>query len=419
MPKDALHKKYYIKFLVLKVLFAVSFVVLHMYVYKGGDTFLYYLGSTYIADLIIQTPSNFFHYLFGSYENFLSAPFVRSINMTHSFTDTSVLNQAQLGVLISLVSFRSYLTASIVYSLLTAHGIWSIFRVISKMYPKATKHLAFGILYYPTIGIWGSGILKDPLTLASVGWMFIAIYNLVERKKMTQSIILLLIAVLICFKLKPYVLYCFIPAMLLWLQGRMSQKINNSLVKYVVTPILIILLSVGGAFLLQQVSSQAGKYSLDSVQEVAEGFHSWHTYLAENRNQSGYSLGAVDFTAVGILQKTPAALFVTFYRPFPFVDTRNFATFFEAIQSFTLLILTFYIILRVGFLKFLKITFSNADVRAFLLFSIFLGVAVGLTSYNFGALSRYKIPCLPFFTSALIILYHEGIKKKSTIPRKR
>jgi hypothetical protein len=34
-------------------------------------------------------------------------------------------------------------------------------------------------------------------------------------------------------------------------------------------------------------------------------------------------------------------------------------------------------------------------------------VAIGLTSFNYGALVRYKIPILPFFATALILIrYH-------------
>ncbi len=151
------------------------------------------------------------------------------------------------------------------------------------------------------------------------------------------------------------------------------------------------------------------------MQEIAEGFQNWHTYLADTRDQSGYSLGEVNFTPLGILQKSPEALFVTYYRPLP-LEIRNFATAFEAIQSTLLLIITLYIFFKVGLFRFFAIMFSNKEVRAFMIFSIFLGIAVGLTSYNFGALSRYKIPCLPFYTSSLAIIFHLG---KEAIKNKR
>jgi hypothetical protein len=41
-----------------------------------------------------------------------------------------------------------------------------------------------------------------------------------------------------------------------------------------------------------------------------------------------------------------------------------------------------------------------------LVFSLIFAFAVGISSYNFGALSRYKIPCLPFYGAFILILYH-------------
>jgi hypothetical protein len=39
-----------------------------------------------------------------------------------------------------------------------------------------------------------------------------------------------------------------------------------------------------------------------------------------------------------------------------------------------------------------------------LVFSVIFAFAVGFTSFNFGALARYKIPFMPFYFIALFIL---------------
>jgi hypothetical protein len=41
-------------------------------------------------------------------------------------------------------------------------------------------------------------------------------------------------------------------------------------------------------------------------------------------------------------------------------------------------------------------------------FSIFFAFSVGLTTSNFGALVRYKIPAVPFYLSAMLILYQRN-----------
>jgi hypothetical protein len=39
-------------------------------------------------------------------------------------------------------------------------------------------------------------------------------------------------------------------------------------------------------------------------------------------------------------------------------------------------------------------------------FALLFAVFVGTSTFNFGSLARYKIPCLPFFMAALSIIYY-------------
>mgnify|MGYP001254835802 CR=1 FL=1 len=78
----------------------------------------------------------------------------------------------------------------------------------------------------------------------------------------------------------------------------------------------------------------------EKIEKTLVGFQSWHEYLAETRDQSGYTLGEVEFTPLGILKKSPAALNVTFFRPYLW-EARNLPTLLGAIEG---LILFFYFV---------------------------------------------------------------------------
>jgi hypothetical protein len=45
-------------------------------------------------------------------------------------------------------------------------------------------------------------------------------------------------------------------------------------------------------------------------------------------------------------------------------------------------------------------------------FSMIFAFAVGLSSYNFGALVRYKIPCMSYFMATIYIIEYIGYTKK-------
>jgi hypothetical protein len=59
---------------------------------------------------------------------------------------------------------------------------------------------------------------------------------------------------------------------------------------------------------------------------------------------------------------------------------------------------------KAGFIRFLKLIAENPEVQFCLVFSVIFAFAVGFTSFNFGALARYKIPFMPFYYIALFIL---------------
>jgi len=404
--------KYFKPFILFKIVSAILFVLIHVYIYRGGDTFLYFRGGEYIGNQLFNNPNFALSYWFSSYDVYEGLPLSSEFNVKY-IRANDVFFMSKLTSVFTLLSFNQLMATNVLFSLFSAVGIWKLFETLCNLYPMLSRYFAFGILFYPTIGIWGSGILKDPIALSAIGLIFFSIYQIYKNRKILFPTIIILICIKVCIELKPYILYTFVPVMLLWLQGNISKRVKNNLFKFAITPIIIGFSLVAGYFFLQTISESAGKYSLDNVQSVAEGFHSWHSYLAETRDQSGYSLGEVEFTVSGILQKTPEAIFVTFYRPFLFTDVRNAATAFEAIQSFILLLLTIYVIYKVKLFNFIRILFSNNDTRSFILFALVFGISVGLTSYNFGALSRYKIPCLPFFNAALTITYYLGTKNSS------
>jgi hypothetical protein len=253
----------------------------------------------------------------------------------------------------------------------------------------------------------------------AIGIIFYATYRASKGKGIIVSLIIITIAIYICMALKPYVLYIFIPTMLIWTQSQIRENFTNTIAKTIIKPLILTLSLIGGYLLINEISKDAGKYSITNLESVVRGFHSWHDYLSSTRDQSGYSLGEISYTPIGILSKVPEGIFVTFFRPMPFLDTRNAATWFEAIQSFSLLFISVYVIIRTGLLKSFRIIYRNKDVSAFIFFAIAFGFAVGFTSYNFGALSRYKIPCLPFYTASLAIIYHQSVLLKNKALKKQ
>jgi hypothetical protein len=93
------------------------------------------------------------------------------------------------------------------------------------------------------------------------------------------------------------------------------------------------------------------------------------------------------------------------FRPFIW-EARNPVMVISALENLVLLLLSLYLIARSGPIVFGRGVVSEPLVLFSFLFSITFAFSVGLTTSNFGALVRYKIPSIPFFLSSLIILYN-------------
>ena len=79
----------------------------------------------------------------------------------------------------------------------------------------------------------------------------------------------------------------------------------------------------------------------------------------------------------------------------------------QAIESLLFLVFTVFTFLKVGPIKVYRFISNDSFLLMCVVFAIFFGFAVGFSSYNFGALSRYKIPCVPFFVAALFIIRYK------------
>ena len=78
---------------------------------------------------------------------------------------------------------------------------------------------------------------------------------------------------------------------------------------------------------------------------------------------------------------------------------------------------TLFVLYKAGIRFFLVTLVKDPMVMFCFLFSILFALFIGATTLNFGTLVRYKIPCMPFFIMALILI-NEDRKIKKTASQK-
>jgi hypothetical protein len=281
--------------------------------------------------------------------------------------------------------------------------MWLFFNVFSKNFPHLHRSLAFAILFIPSVIFWGSGILKDSIVLAFIGVLTYCVKRIfIDKKIELLSIFLLLLAMLVIYKVKIYVLLCFFPAALLWIYVSAFNKIRSVVLKAMLIPFVFSLVVVSGYYAVLKIGEDDRKYSLENIVQTAQITAYDIGFFTGRDAGSGYSLGELDGSFTGMIKLAPAAINVSLFRPYIW-EVRNPLMLLSALESLVLLILTLYILVRKRTYFFRAL--ADPNVLFCMTFALTFAFAVGISTFNFGTLARYKIPLLPFYAIALTLIY--------------
>jgi len=388
-----------------KLIGAMLFCSIYQFYYKGGDPFVYYSNVKNLWEIFsVDIPLGLQILLSDELAVDISihAP-TKELRFYH---DPGTFMVVRISTILSFLGFKSFWLTSLLIATFSFSGLWAMYRVFITYFPKLYVELAVAIFFVPSVFFWGSGMGKDAITLSGLGWLVYGAYHLfIKRDKIIFSILMIIINFYLVKTIKSYIVAGFLLPMAYWIFAHYFSMVKDTRLKAFMWMVVLGGL-VLGFYVLRNNIQTAIYYGIQTFIDMASDFHSYHGYLAETRGQSGYSLGDISFTPMGILVKIPAAVNVTLFRPYLF-EVRNPVMLVSALESTLMLFFTIFILVRVGIFRVFGIFGRNPIILFCLLYAIIFGFAVGFTSYNFGALVRYKIPCIPFFLSALFMVYHQ------------
>ncbi len=398
-------KPYFLPGLLVKIFGALALGAIYGFYYKGGDTFYYFHDARTFNVAINDSLYRFFELLFLPAGKITLSTYEHTRWLTF-FRDTSTWTADKFYGVLSVFSFHSYPVMSVLTGFLSFTGVWALFLVFADIYPQLRRQFAFAILFVPSVFFWGSGVLKDSITLGGLGWVTYTSYQIFfKRRKIIRNALILLFTSYLVLQIKAYILISFLPAMILWLFLSFRSAIQYKFIRVLSGPVMFAAALIFGYFLIKRLGEEFTQFSLRNVLGTAQAFHEWHGYLAKAEKASGYSLGSVDGSWFSVLSKMPAAVNVTLFRPYLW-EVRSPVMLLSAVESLFIFGFTLRIFWLNGIRNTLRVIVSNPTITFCIIFSLIFAFAVGFTSYNFGALVRYKIPCIPFFLAGMLILNH-------------
>ena len=96
----------------------------------------------------------------------------------------------------------------------------------------------------------------------------------------------------------------------------------------------------------------------------------------------------------------------TFYRPFLW-EVKSPIVLLSAMESLVFLLMTLFFMSKRGIKRFFTVPFADPRILFCFVFALAFAAAIGTATANFGALSRYKIPCMPFYLVMVILMYRK------------
>jgi len=409
--KDGKMRTLFIKAFYFKMICALIFTVFISFYYNGGDTEMYYFAGLHLHDAVVDDPGNFVKIFMTKVIN------VKTPLMDYFIYDTSVYPVweamhsegnffvPKLALPFLLIFQKSYLSVALAFSFFALGGCIRLYKFFTHYFPDYWREIALATLFLPSAVFWSSGMLKDPICFGSVGYLVYGVFSIViKRKKIISSIIWVAVSVVLLFYIKPYILFALLPGIVLWLFTEMNKLIGNRILRNIFTVITLFVGAMSAFLLIQYTTSDDSvkSYRLDTFIETSSANRNLYAGFSETEQGAYFTIGT----------KSPALLFLngivaTFFRPFPWEISSPIVAL-SVIESMFFLFIALSVVFKRGLFYFFQKIFANPVFMLCFVFAIVFAAAVGSTATNFGSLSRYKIPCMPFFLVMILVLYRQA-----------
>lgn len=407
---DHITWRYFFPALTVRIIGALAVGFIYQFYYDGGDTYNYHTyGSRHLWDALFESPDKIFKLFFNDGTD--TTGVYNYASKILFFTDPGSYAVVRVAFIFDIFTFSSYSATAVLFAVFSFAGMWMFFLTFYRQYPHLHRSIAIAAFFIPSVFFWGSGLLKDTLTLGCLGIAIFQIHRIFNLKKMSLAgFVMLVTALYMLYVVKFYILMVFFPAAVVWVFLFNFSRIRSKAQKIMLFPITVSLALGLAYFSILKAGEDNEKYSLSMLSKTAQVTAYDIRYWTGRDAGSGYSLGELDGSISSMVNLAPQAINVSLFRPYLW-EVKNPLMLLSALESLALMIFAVYLLVRM--VKGGAAALVQPNVLFLLVFSITFAFAVGVSTFNFGTLVRYKIPMLPCLVVAFVLIndYSKSARK--------
>ncbi len=355
---------------------------IYMYYYSTGDTIGYFSDGVMLADFARTDFPSYCWFLWSGDET-------AGIWSNQNFLQSRTLFMVKIVSIVNLLSHDNYWISSLYFSFISFLSAWYLVKVVIRVNGSLRYAAVIGFLFFPSIVLWSSGIIKESLAMASLFFLtsIFLTFWLREPFRWWQWILGSL-AVWLAWKLKYYYLAVFLPVVIAGLAVRLLFFGRLRL-----QPVAYRVLIWCFFFFVPVVITSTTRPNFHSDRLMAVIISNNAEFQAISNDDDLIHYNSLQPTVGSLLQNAPWALFSGLFRKLPW-EAR---TVFQLISSLENIILLLLACAALGNVNKMIRSPYRLLLFSIVVYTVILCVFLALSTPNFGTLSRYRISFLPFF----------------------
>lgn len=374
---------------VMHVLFCFANAWMIKYVYGRGDPLMFVSNGTSVRDIVALDPLQMGPELLNM---LLARDFELPVDLfggkrsTYSMYAASAILQFVIGSEFGVVHMA--------FAVMSYFGKAAIYLFFREQFPRRYHMGAlWAAMLVPTVVFWSAGIIKETIVILGLGGVSLGV-QLAQRKR-AVGLLLIGPSFYAIALIKPFILLATAVSVAAWLAWDRSVRRG----RVTIQPHYLLLSGVLGLFGLFGVGVLFPQFSIDRLGEEIATFQGHG-----GKGNSGIHMGdATNTSLLGQMQYVPFALFLGLYRP-GIWEASNPQMLINGLETLGFLVFSIRGAITAGYSGMMARLVRYPFLMFCIVFALTMAVGTGLTTFNLGSLSRYRMPLLPFFVTFLVVM---------------